>query len=56
MCVSTSTLVNLLYAAGDLLHFIFRDIYVGWAVARGQFVCVCVCGGGAMGFLKILFV
>ena len=48
MCVSTSTLVNLLYAAGDLLHFIFRDIYVGWAVARGG-VCLCVCGGGGNG-------
>ena len=27
----------------DLLHFTFRDCYVGWAVARGG---VCVCGGG----------
>ena len=30
MCV-----YHLLYAAGDLLHFIFRDRYVGWAVVRG---------------------
>ena len=35
-------LVYLLYAAGDLLHFIFSDRYVGWA--RG-----CVCWGGGDG-------
>ena len=27
----------------DLLHFTFRDCYVGWAVARGG---VCMWGGG----------
>ena len=40
----------------DLLHFTFRDCYVGWAVARGG---VCVCGGGGGGakdFLQILLV
>ena len=52
--VSTSTLVYLLYATGDLLHFIFLDIYVAWAAARGD-VCVGE-GGGAIDFLQILFV
>ena len=42
MCVSTSTLIYLECAAGDLLHFIFRDRYVGWAVAMGR----CVRGVG----------
>ena len=38
----------LLYAAGGLLHFIFRDICVGWAATRGG-LCerVCVGGGGS---------
>ena len=43
VCVSTRALVYILYAAGDLLHSIFRDRYVGWAVARGD---VCAWGGG----------
>ena len=41
VCASTSTLVYLLHAAGDLLHFIFCDRYVEWAAARGG-----VGGGG----------
>ena len=45
VCVSTSLLVYLLYAA-------YR--YVGWAVAKGD-VCVYV-GGGGMDFVQILFV
>ena len=38
-----------LHAAGDLLHFIFRDRYVEWAAARGG---VCVCEGGQCMFFK----
>ena len=44
MCVSTTTLVYLLYAAGDLLHFIFMiDMLDGRR--RGE---VCVGGGNAV--------
>ena len=55
MCVSTSTLVYLLYAAGDLPHFIFViDMLDGRQ--RGEVcVCVCVCVEGG-DFLQILFV
>ena len=54
VCLPVS-LVYLLYAVEDLLHFL-RDRYVIWAAARGG-VCVCVCGqgGGAIDFLQILF-
>ena len=48
MC--TRSLVYLLYATGDLLHFIVGDRYVGWAAARGD---VCVGGGeGQWTFFK----
>ena len=47
VCLPERCKVYLLYAAGDLLHFLFRDRYVGWAVVREDVcVCVCVCGGG----------
>ena len=46
MCVSTSTLVYFLHAAGDLLHF-FRERDVGWAAARGG-GCVWARGGDGL--------
>ena len=48
VCASTSTLVYLLHAAGDLLHFIFCDRYVEWAAARGGVGR----GGGQCTFFK----
>ena len=41
-----------LYAAGDMLHFLFRDRYVRWAAARGM----CVCGGRQIDFYQIMFI